>query len=156
MTAARWIETRRTCLAYSAGGHFAELSRALVGIELRDCFHVTYDDGRGADPGRPRLYHVTHPRRSVRRTLRNAAQALRILRAERPELIVSTGADVAVPTLLLGKLLGARIVFIETGGSLMPSLSGRLVYPFADLFIVQWPEKLARFPRAVLADGPLL
>ena len=41
-------------------------------------------------------------------------------------------------------------------GELEPTLSGRLLYPFADLFIVQWPEQLAAFPRAVLASGPLL
>ena len=70
--------------------------------------------------------------------------------------MISTGADVAVPICILARLLGARLVFIETAGELAPTLAGRLVYPFADLFIVQWPEKLAAFPRAVLASGPLL
>ncbi len=57
---------------------------------------------------------------------------------------------------VLGKLLGARVVYIESGATLAPSLTGRLAYPFADLFIVPWPEKLAAFPRAQLASGPLL
>jgi hypothetical protein len=52
--------------------------------------------------------------------------------------------------------MGAEVIFIETGGTLAPSLSGRLAYPFADLFIVPWPEKLHAFPRAVLGSGPLL
>jgi beta-1,4-N-acetylglucosaminyltransferase len=47
-------------------------------------------------------------------------------------------------------------VFIETAGELAPTWAGQLVYPFAHLFIVQWPEKLKAFPRAVLASGPLL
>ena len=75
------------------------------------------------------MHHVLHPRRTVWRTLVNAAQALLILLRHRPRLIISTGADVAVPILVLGKLVGARIVFIETGGSLEPTLAGRLVYP---------------------------
>ena len=83
-------------------------------------------------------------------------QSLLIVLRERPRLVLSTGADVAVPICILARLLGARLVFIETAGELRPSLSGRLVYPFADLFIVQWPEKLAAFPRAVLARGLLL
>ena len=159
-----WHETRRTCLAYSPGGHRAELERALAGITFADVFHVTFDDGRqqpAGDDGRElagsaRRYHVCHPRRSVWRTAVNAWQSLLVLRRERPELVISTGADVAVPILLLGKLCGAAVVFIETAGSAEPTLAGRLVYPVADLFIVQWPERLEQFPRAVLAEGLLL
>ena len=61
-----------------------------------------------------------------------------------------------VAVVAFGRLLGARTIFVESAGSLEPTLAGRLAYPFADLFIVQWPEALRRFPRAVLADGPLL
>jgi UDP-N-acetylglucosamine:LPS N-acetylglucosamine transferase len=149
------IEHRRTCLAYSPGGHLTELERAIAGITFTDVYHVTFRSGRGST-GAARTYHVCHPRRSVWRTASNALQSLAILVKERPALIVSTGADVAVATLVLGRLVGARIVFIETCGTIAPSLSGRLVYPFSDLFIVPWPEKLAAFPKAILATGPLL
>jgi beta-1,4-N-acetylglucosaminyltransferase len=115
---------------------------------------MTAGNSRGA--GSVRRYHLCHPRRSVWRTAVNAWQSLLVLRRERPELVISTGADVAVPILLLGKLFGAAVVFIETAGSAEPTLAGRLVYPMADLFIVQWPERLDRFPRAVLAEGLLL
>ena len=156
-----WTETRRTCLAYSPGGHLSELLRAIAGIAFADCFHVTYRSGRlapeqAAGAGAPRIYHLCHPRRSPWRTLANAAQAVLILLRERPRLVISTGADVAVPVVVLGKLLGATTVFVETGGTVEPSLAGRLCYPFSDLFLVQWPEKLRAFPRAVLADGLLL
>jgi len=164
MTPDTWHETRRTCLAYSPGGHRAELERALAGITFADVFHVTFDDGRqepagddGREPaGAVRRYHLCHPRRSVWRTAVNAWQSLLVLRRERPELVISTGADVAVPLLLLGKLCGAAVVFIETAGSAEPTLAGQLAYPVADLFVVQWPERLDRFPRAVLAQGLLL
>lgn len=154
-TGAQWVEWRRTCLAYSPGGHRAELDRALDGIRFMDAFHVTFASGRGANANE-RAYHLCHPRRSLWRTLRNAAQALRVLRRERPAFVITTGADVAMPVFVLGKLLGARTVFVETSGSLEPSLAGRLCYRFADLFIVTWPEKLLHFPRAQLASGPLL
>ena len=154
-----WTETRRTCLAYSPGGHLSELLRATAGIAFADCFHVTFESGRTIPqdgPTAPRVYHLCHPRRSAWRTLANAAQALLVLLRERPRLVISTGADVAVPVVVLGKLLGATTVFVETGGTVEPSLAGRLCYPFSDLFLVQWPEKLTAFPRAVLADGLLL
>lgn len=151
-----WVEARRTCWAYSPGGHLAELERATLGLRFLDRFDVTFAGGRPPLEPPRRSYHVCHPRRSIWRTLLNIGQSLLIVLRERPQLVLSAGADVAVPICILARLLGARLVFIETAGELRPSLSGRLVYPFAHLFIVQWPEKLAAFPRAVLARGLLL
>ena len=122
-----------------------------------DRFDVTFAGGRPPREPPRRTYLVCHPRRSLWRTLRNARALPPDRRcASARAWSISTGADVAVPICLLGRLLGARLIFIETAGELAPTLAGRLVYPFADLFIVQWPEKLAAFPRAVLPPGPLL
>lgn len=156
MSVRRHLETRRTCLAYSPGGHLAELERALEGIAFSDCFHVTYGGGRPTSLPARRIYSLCHPRRSLLRTLANAVGALAVLLRERPRLVISTGADVAVPTVLLGKLLGARVIFIETAAAPEGSLSGRICHRVADLFIVQWPELARRYPGAVVASGPLL
>jgi len=151
-----WVEPRRTCLAYSPGGHKAELDRALAGIRFLDRFDVTFASDRPDDPAARRTYHLVHPRRRPLRTLVNALQALWVVLRERPRLVISTGADVALFTLIWARLLGARVIFVENGGTLTPSLTGRLVYPFADLFVVQWPELARHYPRAVVARGPLL
>ncbi len=156
MSAILHVEPRRTCLAYSRGGHLAELERALEGIMFLDCYHVTYGGGRPTNLPARRIYNLCHPRRSFLRTLVNAVQALVVLLRERPELVISTGADVAVPTVILGKLLGARVIFIDTAAAPNGSFSARLCRRFADLLIVQWPEQKARFPEAVLARGLLL
>lgn len=151
-----WVERRRTCWAYSPGGHLAELERATQGMSFTDRFDVTFAGGRPPRVAPRRTYRVCHPRRSLARTAVNLVQALVIVLRERPALVISTGADVAVPVCALAKLLGARLIFIESAGELRPTLSGRLLYPLADLFVVPWPEKLAAFPRAKLAKGPLL
>jgi UDP-N-acetylglucosamine:LPS N-acetylglucosamine transferase len=150
------VETRRTCWAYSPGGHLAELERATAGIRFTDRFDVTFAGGRPPTTPPRRTYHVCHPRRSPWRALVNLLQSLLVVVRERPALVISTGADVAVAVCVLARLFGAKLVFIETAGELRPTLSGRLVYPFADLFVVQWPEKLEAFPTAVLGRGPLL
>ena len=107
-------------------------------------------------PTARRRYHIMHPQRRLWRVAINALQSTIILLRHRPWLIVSTGADVTVPTVILGKLFfRATVIYIETCGALTPTLTGRLCYPFADLFVVQWPEQLQRFPRGVLATGPL-
>lgn len=153
---ALWSETRRTCWAYSPGGHLAELERATTGIRFTDRFDVTFAGGRAPLVPPRRCYFVCHPRRSVLRTLRNVMQSAAVVLRERPRIVISTGADVAVAVCILARLLGARLVFVETAGELAPTLAGRLVYPFAHLFIVQWPDKAEAFPRAVVASGPLL
>ena len=151
-----WAEERRTCFAYSPGGHFAELNRAIQGIGFKSSYHVTFQSNRPIVIAEDRIYFVTHPRRSILGTLKNCFESLRIILRERPEIVISTGADVAVPTFVIGKLFGAKTIYIETGGSLRPTLAGRLCYPFANLFIVQWPSRMAAFPRAKLASGLLL
>jgi hypothetical protein len=61
-----------------------------------------------------------------------------------------------VPFFLIGKLLGIRLVYVEsvTRTSSL-SLSGRLVYRFADHFFVQWPELAAKLGRAEFAGSVL-
>jgi UDP-N-acetylglucosamine:LPS N-acetylglucosamine transferase len=79
-----------------------------------------------------------------------------MFRKDRPELVVSTGAGVAVPFVLLGWLMRIPTVFIEVYDRVdMPTLTGRLLRPFASVILVQWSAQLEAYPGAVLI-GPLL
>lgn len=70
----------------------------------------------------------------------------------RPKVIVSTGTHTAVPICYIGKLFGSKIVFIETfANRTTKTLSGKLVYPIANTFIVQWEEMLKLYPKAIYA-----
>lgn len=80
----------------------------------------------------------------------NTLKALCIYVKVRPKYIVSTGAHTAGPMCLIGKIFGSKIIFIETfANSKSKSRTGRIVYKFADLFIVQWKEMLELYPNAV-------
>ena len=68
----------------------------------------------------------------------------------RPEFIVSTGTHTAVPICYIGKLFGSKIIFIETfANKSSKTLSGKIIYPISNLFIVQWKEMLKLYPKAV-------
>ncbi|PHS73129.1 MAG: polysaccharide biosynthesis protein [Cycloclasticus sp.] len=150
-------ENRKVCLAYSAGGHYAELIKALDGVEFSNVYHVTFDSGHFNKEHGCNRFFLTHPRKKVGRTLLNAIEALRLLYKQRPKIIISTGADVTVPTIILGKLLfGCKVIFIESAGDITPTLTGKIVYRFCDLFIVQWLEHKKHYPNAVLCEGLLL
>ena len=72
----------------------------------------------------------------------------------RPKYIVSTGAHVAGPMCCIGKIFGSKIIFIETFANMTTrTVTGRLVYKFADLFVVQWKSMLKLYPRAKYFGG---
>ncbi len=69
---------------------------------------------------------------------------------EKPDVIVTTGAHTAVPMCYIAKLFGKKVVFIESfAKTSTPTISGKLVYPIADLFIIQWEEMRQHYPKAV-------
>lgn len=93
--------------------------------------------------------------RSIPNLLRNLVLALRLIRRSKPDVILSTGAALAVPFFIVGKLFGVRLVYVESLTRIHgPSLSGRLVYPFSNRFFVQWPEA-ATLSRAEFAGRVL-
>lgn len=68
---------------------------------------------------------------------------------EKPDIVISTGAGVVVFFCVFAKLFGAKLIFIESmAGVERPTLTARMLYPFSDLFIVQWEGLLKYFPKA--------
>ena len=67
-----------------------------------------------------------------------------------PKFIITTGTHTAVPMCYIGKLFGSKIIFIETmANTKTKTLSGKMIYPISDLFIVQWESLLKEYPKAV-------
>ncbi len=83
------------------------------------------------------------------KTLLCFLQSLRVVVREWPAAVVSCGPSTAVPVMYAGKLLGRKIIFIESWSKISTkSITGKLVYPIADLFFVQWEEQLKLYPKA--------
>ncbi len=86
--------------------------------------------------------------RNLGNFLRNLLLARRVLREQNPGIVMSTGAGLALPFFILGRLQRRRLVYVESITRVERlALTGRLVYPLADAFFVQWPA-LARLRRA--------
>ena len=105
---------------------------------------------------RDKTYFITHSERDWK-FLINLWEAFRILKRERPGVILSTGAGPAVPFAVVGRFIfGCRIIFIETVTRITaPSLTGRLMYHLAHEFFYQW-RTLERFFPGARYGGPLL
>ena len=82
---------------------------------------------------------------------------LHILLKEKPDIIISTGSEIAIPVFYIGKLLGIKTMFIESLCRVKePSLTGKIVYPVSDVFLVQWEQLLCRFGKKAQYWGNVL
>lgn len=156
----RWDQParrHRVLLVCSSGGHLTQLLALRSWWEHHDRTWVTFDtaDALEALVGE-RVVLAHHPTtRNIPNLLRNLRLAVGTLRRERPDVIVSDGAGVAVPFFWLGRLFGARTVYLEVYDRIdSATMTGRLVRPVTDLFLLQWDEQLANYPGAVVA-GPV-
>ena len=90
-----------------------------------------------------------HPFTYPFKLLANCFKSLYYYFKIRPDFIVTTGAHTAGPMCCIGKIFGSKIIYIETFANIhTKTITGRLVYMFADLFIVQWESMLELYPKA--------
>ena len=115
-------------------------------------FWVTFDkeDARSLLQDE-KFYSCYYPtNRNIKNLIKNTYLAIKILKKERPDLIISSGAAVAVPFFYIGKLLGSKLIYIEVFDRIdKPTMTGKLVYPVVDKFIVEWEEMKQVYPKAI-------
>jgi beta-1,4-N-acetylglucosaminyltransferase len=147
-------------LTFGGGGHTAETLRILrllgPGYEYHYLILESEHHIGEKMPFPGKIHEVKQPRRRddsrftvVWKVLCLGIRLFRLMRAVRPAAVVGCGPSLSVVAMWAGKLTGAKVIFIETAARVRSvSLSGRLVYPHADLFLVQWPEMTKILPRA--------
>jgi beta-1,4-N-acetylglucosaminyltransferase len=148
----------KICLVSCSGGHLLQLYRLKSWWSKYDRFFVTFkkQDAISMLKGEKVYWAYFPTTRSIKNLVKNSFLALKILYKNRPDIIVSTGAGVAVPFFYVGKLLGSKLIFIESAGRTnSPSLTGRLVYPVSDKFLLQWKELKRFYPKGRFLEGLL-
>ncbi len=142
----------KICLVGSSGGHLTHLYMLKPFWKDKNRFWVTFDkeDARSLLKDE-KVYPCYFPtNRNIKNLIRNTFLAIRVLKKEKPDLIISSGAAVAVPFFYLGKLFGTKTIYIEVFDRInKPTLTGKLVYPVTDRFIVQWEEMKKVYPKAI-------
>lgn len=150
----RGAKMPKICFAASSGGHLEELLMLRPLMEWYDGFIVTERTAYTAALKGIRCHYLLQVNRletaCIPRMLVNAVRSLVICLAERPDVVVCTGVLATIPLCLLCKLFGKTLIFIESFAKVdTPTLTGRLLYPFANRFYIQWPELLESYPGAV-------
>ena len=150
------MESDKVCLVGSSGGHLTHLYLLKPFWEEKERFWVTFgkDDAKSILEDE-KMYECYFPtNRNIKNLIKNTFLAIKIIRKEKPKLIISSGAGVAVPFFYIGKIFGAKTIFIEVFDRIdKPTITGKLVYPVADIFIVQWEEMKKVYPKAINLGG---
>jgi beta-1,4-N-acetylglucosaminyltransferase len=145
-------------LVSSSGGHLAQLYRLRQWWETRDRVWVTFPlpDARSLLAGE-HVEWAHHPTtRNAKNAILNLGLAIKLVRRYRPSLVVSDGAGVAVPFFVAAKMFGAGTIYTEVFDRIdTRTMTGRLCYPLSDVFLLQWEEQRAMYPRGTVI-GPLL
>ena len=142
----------KTCLVGSSGGHLFHLYLLKPFWQDKERFWVSFDkENVRSLLEEERMYFCFSPsNRSIKALMINTYRAIKILTTEKPDLIISSGAAPAVPFFWIGKLMGAKTIYLEVYDRIdKPTLSVKLCYPVADRFIVQWEEMKQVYPKAI-------
>lgn len=148
----------RILFVCSAGGHLRQLLNLEPWYRPHEVRWVTFDsrDSTSLLPPDRTTWAYQPTTRNLRNLVRNGLLAWRELRSFHPQLIVSSGAGVAVPFFWIGKVLGIKTIYIEVVDRTdTRTLTARLVSPVTDLFLVQSNEQVGMFPGSQLV-GSLL
>lgn len=146
----------------STGGHFDELMQ-LKPLFLKYDYHIVTEKDKSTQKlkneyGRKISYLVYGTRKKIIKYpfvfTYNILKTIYLYAKYRPKYIVTTGTHTAGPMCYIGKIFGSKIIYIETFASInKKTVTGKLIYPIADLFIVQWESMLKLYPKAVLGGS---
>lgn len=141
----------KLALIASSGGHLFQLSSLNDFWEEKDRFWVSFqtEDAKYLLKDENVYWAYFPTNRSFKNLIKNLYLAFKILRKEKPDAIISTGAGIAVPFILIGKLFKINTLYLESiTRNEELSLSARLIYPFVDKLLVQWPQLAEKHKKA--------
>jgi UDP-N-acetylglucosamine:LPS N-acetylglucosamine transferase len=141
----------KIALIASSGGHLYQLYSLKEFWEKRDRFWVSFSTQDAKyllkDENTYWAYYPTN--RNFKNLFKNIFMSYKILRREKPDSLISTGAGVAVPFIIVAHFMGIKTLYLESITRHEElSLSARLIYPFVNRLLVQWPELEMKYKKA--------
>jgi hypothetical protein len=135
-------QKKRLLAVASGGGHWIQLCRLMPAFEGHDTAFLTTIPSNSDVVYSARFYVIRSASLWNKLGLvRTAFQVFWILLRERPDVVISTGAALGYFAVRIGKLLGARTIWIDSIANVEKlSVSGQHVGRHADLWLTQWPQ----------------
>jgi UDP-N-acetylglucosamine:LPS N-acetylglucosamine transferase len=145
----------KVCIVSSCGGHLTEVRTLRRAYGRYEHFYVLNNRILLPQDMVNQTFFIRHSERDWLFFV-NLWEAWQILRREKPDVILSTGAGPCVPFAIVGRLLQIPSIFVETFNRVAgPSLSGRIMYRIAHRFFYQWRSLDSFYPKGTYC-GPLI
>lgn len=149
---------KKICFIASSGGHFEQIMMLKPLMQKHDSFVVTEKTNYSVSNEDIPFYYLKqvnrHEIKFIYYMAINSIKTLKIFLKEKPDVVISTGALSTIPMCLLAKIFRKKLIFIESFAKITsPTLTGKLIYKFADQFYVQWEEMKKIYPEAIYKGG---
>ena len=152
-----YLKNKKVLFISSTGGHLDELLQLKELFKKYDSYIITEKTKSTVDLKNKysKVNYLVYGTKDhfityIFKFIYNVFKSLILFIKIRPKVIVTTGTHTAVPMCYIGKLFFRKVIYIETiANSKTKTLSGKLVYPIADTFIVQWESMLKLYPKAI-------
>ena len=149
---------KKICFIASSGGHFEQIMMLKPLMQKHDSFVVTEKTNYSVSNEDIPFYYLKqvnrHEIKFIYYMIINSIKTLKIFLKEKPDVVISTGALSTIPMCLLAKIFRKKLIFIESFAKIKsPTLTGKLIYKFADQFYVQWEEMKKVYPEAIYKGG---
>ncbi len=149
---------KKVCFASSTGGHFEQLMMLKPLMGKYDSFILTEKATYEYRNLNEKIYYLPQINRREKKfpflMIVITFKSLVIFMKEKPDVVISTGVLSTIPMCLLCKLFKKKLIYIESFAKVTsPTLSGKLLYKYADRFYVQWESMLKVYPNAIYLGG---
>lgn len=146
----------KIALVCSHGGHLTEMLYLMDAFKEHEVFFITYDNFR-TQGLKHRKYLLENIGTNPTKMLKAFFIIGKILAREKPDVVVSTGSEIAIPAFVIAKVLGIKTIFIESWCRIKTkSGTGKIVYYLSDLFLVQWPQLLKLYGKRAKYVGAVV
>ena len=148
----------KICFAASSGGHYEQILMLKPLMQKYDSFLLTEKTFYNAAQKDIKTYYLHQVnRREISfpfTMIGNSFRSLFILIKERPDVVITTGVLAVIPMCLLAKIFRKKLIYIESFAKVTsPTITGKVLYKYADRFYVQWPQMKEQFPDAICLGG---
>lgn len=146
----------KIALVCSHGGHLTEMLYLMDAFEDHEIFFVTYNNFRTEDMDFHK-YLLENIKTSPIKMIKALFNFYRIFQKEKPDLIISTGSEIALPAFIVAKLFRKKTIFIESWCRVRTkSATGKMIYYISDEFLVQWPQQLEIYGSKAKYKGAVI
>ena len=146
----------KIALICSHGGHLTQMLRLIKAFERQKIFFITYKNPTTLNLNHKK-YLIENIDTNPKKMIKAFFKTFKILTEEKPDLIISTGSEIAIPAYILARFLRIKTIYIETWSRVKTkSGTGRILYYISNIFLVQWPDLLKKYGKRAEYKGAVI